>query len=153
MNNRRDFLKFFGVGAVVVPLIEGMPSTQNQAVIIEPPKLEIPKPPDISLVSAMPSLGAADATFFLRDRQTGQVTCYEVTGFVQEYRYEVPRPAVGYSREIPSPGLARMTFTVTGKPQISSWNQQGNSPGRPSGTSYRSREYNGIAPEPPRRSW
>jgi hypothetical protein len=121
MNNRRDFLKFFGIGATVIPLIEGMPSTQNQAVIILPPTLEIPEPPQISLVSEMPSFGLSDAVLFLRDRQTHQVTRLDVTAFIQEARQDFIEVASwsGYRDFLPGP--MHLTLTVSGKPQISTW--------------------------------
>lgn len=86
MNNRRDFLRFFGVGATVVPLIEGMPSTENQAVILVPPAIEIPKPSEISVVSGIPDFGACDVVVFLRDQRTRAVTRLDCTGFVMEWK-------------------------------------------------------------------
>jgi len=41
MNNRRNFLKAFGIGAITVPLIGGNPDFENTARIVEPPKVEL----------------------------------------------------------------------------------------------------------------
>jgi hypothetical protein len=45
---RRDFLKYFGVGASVVPLIGGLPQSDVVAKLIEEPKA------DVKLVPQMP---------------------------------------------------------------------------------------------------
>ena len=44
MVDRRDFLKFFGAGATVVPLIGGMPHAGAVARLIEPPRVEQVEP-------------------------------------------------------------------------------------------------------------
>lgn len=41
MESRRDFLKLFGVGAAIVPIIGGVPSLAAEAKIISPPKVEL----------------------------------------------------------------------------------------------------------------
>lgn len=38
--DRRDFLRFFGVGAAVVPIVGGMPHSDAAAVLVETPKIE-----------------------------------------------------------------------------------------------------------------
>lgn len=43
MNSRREFLKLFGVGAAIVPIIGGVPIATAEAKIVEPPKVEIAK--------------------------------------------------------------------------------------------------------------
>lgn len=51
---RRDFLKYFGVGASVVPLIGGLPQSDVVAKLIEEPKA------DIQIVSRMPHFEALE---------------------------------------------------------------------------------------------
>jgi hypothetical protein len=51
---RRDFLKYFGIGASVVPLIGGIPKTDTVAKLIEEPKA------DVKLASQMPTVDALD---------------------------------------------------------------------------------------------
>jgi hypothetical protein len=46
--DRRDFLKYFGIGSTVVPLIGGMPKTDTIAKLIEEPKA------DVKIVPQMP---------------------------------------------------------------------------------------------------
>lgn len=41
MRDRRDFLKYFGIGATIVPLVAGMPRTDVSAKLIEVPKADI----------------------------------------------------------------------------------------------------------------
>lgn len=41
MNNRRDFLKYFGVGATIVPIVAGTLKTDAAATLIEVPKVDI----------------------------------------------------------------------------------------------------------------
>ncbi len=44
MSDRREFLKLFGVGAAVVPIIGGVPFASAESKIIEAPKVELVKP-------------------------------------------------------------------------------------------------------------
>lgn len=39
--NRRDLLKYFGIGTVIIPVIGGTPETEKPATLIEVPKVEI----------------------------------------------------------------------------------------------------------------
>ncbi len=55
MNNRRDFMKFFGVGAVVAPVIGGLASNIGaQAKILVPPTVEIIAPPKLVKCAQLP---------------------------------------------------------------------------------------------------
>src|SRR5262245_12179724 len=42
--NRRDILKLFGIGATVVPVLEGIPKVESPAKLVEVPKLDIVEP-------------------------------------------------------------------------------------------------------------
>jgi hypothetical protein len=65
--SRRDLLKFFGVGATVIPVIGGAPEPDAAARLIEVPKVElitaatIPEPFDLANVQEI------SITFRLRD--------------------------------------------------------------------------------------
>ena len=114
MNNRRDFLKFFGVGAVVVPLIEGMPSTENQAMIIYPPKIEISKPSDVILVDHIFKFGKVNVTVFVRDQKTRQVAVIDAEGFVMEYvRSNIDATHLGSVMEEFVPSLITTTLKIS----------------------------------------
>lgn len=41
MPDRRDFLKLFGVGTAIVPIIGGLPAFAAEAKLVEPPKVEL----------------------------------------------------------------------------------------------------------------
>src|SRR5262245_27439065 len=43
--NRRDLLKLFGVGATIVPVIDGMPKTDAPASLVKVPEVEIATAP------------------------------------------------------------------------------------------------------------
>ena len=49
MNSRRDWLKFFGVGAVIVPIIGAKADESMAARLIEPPKIK-----QVELFAAVP---------------------------------------------------------------------------------------------------
>lgn len=42
--NRRDLLKFFGIGATIVPVLNGLPKVEMPAKLIEEPKVELVSP-------------------------------------------------------------------------------------------------------------
>ena len=43
MMDRRDLLKFFGAGAIIAPMVDGKVMREAEALIVEPPKVEIVK--------------------------------------------------------------------------------------------------------------
>jgi hypothetical protein len=45
--NRRELLKWFGAGAVAVPVVAGMPKQEAAALIVAPPTIEVPPAPKI----------------------------------------------------------------------------------------------------------
>lgn len=47
MIDRRGFLQAFGIGAIAVPVVGGVPELQHTARIIEPPKVELVTAPKI----------------------------------------------------------------------------------------------------------
>ena len=40
MNNRRDFLKWFGIGAAIAPVVAGVPIMEAESTIIKAPTVE-----------------------------------------------------------------------------------------------------------------
>ena len=118
MNGRRDFLKLFGVGAVVVTVIGGVPSA-DAAVIVEPPKVELPESPKILSASAMPYFGNSDVVMYAKDRNTGVTTRVECRAFLMEMKYDsvdVSGPLDSYRRYVP--GEVSMTFKAIGRAEI-----------------------------------
>lgn len=70
--NRRDLLKWFGAGAVAVPLVGGMPQLEASALIVAPPQIEVPPPPKFhSPHDAYLELGAA-----LQDMKQCEINVY-----------------------------------------------------------------------------
>jgi hypothetical protein len=57
MINRRDLLKFFTAGSIIAPVIGGVASATEHAVIIEAPKVEIAAPPKFRPADATDFLG------------------------------------------------------------------------------------------------
>jgi len=123
MTDRRNFLKLFGIGATVAPVIAGMPSMNDQAIIVEPPKLTIPETPKIVPVTAMPDFGLSDCVVFLRDKKTQRTIRIDATGFVADYKMpSLDLTSYGdiYRRLTPDIGRQEITFTVTGPMSLSS---------------------------------
>lgn len=121
MNSRRDLLKLFGVGALVAPVIKGIPSVESVALIVTPPTIEIPPPPKVQAFAAMPDFMDSDVVVFARDRKTGSVMRMECRAFLTEWKHEMidisshsidPR-----FREF-VPAQTTVTFTATGEAKI-----------------------------------
>ncbi len=51
--NRRDLLKYFGVGSAIVPIIGGAPAFEAEAKLIKPAEVEIPETPASSQIDNM----------------------------------------------------------------------------------------------------
>lgn len=78
----------FAAGAIVVPVLDGMPRVESQALIIEPPKVE---PVKLAPVRAMGAAVTAtdlslthryEVTVTLRDKQSGLATIMKCESFV-----------------------------------------------------------------------
>lgn len=73
--DRRSFLKFFGVGATIAPVVGGLVNHEAQATLIEQPHVKILEPPHIEAVSALD--GEYDARVILRSRSYGKTFQFE----------------------------------------------------------------------------
>ena len=49
MQSRRDLLKYFGIGATIVPVLGGTPITDVPAKLIQEPKIDLIKPDDFKI--------------------------------------------------------------------------------------------------------
>ena len=116
--NRRDLLKFFGAGAAVVPIINGMPSGEV-ARIIEPPKVELAAPAklmpgDASFMADLQKMRISEGVVYLTlPERTYRMSC---NAFVTEYSM-VPtlmQDIVPGGREFMPDYFYDLKFQVTG---------------------------------------
>ena len=88
-SNRRDFLRFFGTGAAIVPVLSGLPSMEHKALIVEPPTVTIPEPtiygPDENLFRLLANNEMCSVVAFIKSGD-GQVTRIDGNAFISEYR-------------------------------------------------------------------
>src|SRR5438128_32819 len=75
--DRRSFLKLFGIGAVVAPVVGGVMVQSSQALIVEPPKVEAIEAPPLIEASRNLFPGDYDATIYLKHRGTGKLTRWD----------------------------------------------------------------------------
>lgn len=126
-SNRRDFLKYFGIGATVAPVIAGIPSAENHAVIVSPPAVELAKTPDIITVPSMPDFGLSELVVFLKDKKTQQVTRIDAECFVMDYQMRPIRVAPSWSSyEEYLPGPMDVNIRVTGPVRMMTPRRAGN---------------------------
>ena len=83
MTNRRDWLKYFGVGAVIVPIIGAKADESMAARLIEPPNIKpvelfakIPKPIDLKY-----KVASAAVLFTLQDGSTHRIDVNKPNGW------------------------------------------------------------------------
>jgi hypothetical protein len=129
--NRRDIFKLFGAGTVIAPVLDGLPSA-TLARIVSPPQVELVDAPKL----AQPGIlnFADDLRNFLPGKMviyyttgvspTGPSRTYrmEANGFATEYKMQPMyfRELSGLTHTIP--GLANLTFRVTGAHDIQAVN-------------------------------
>lgn len=89
--NRRGLLKFFGIGATVVPIIDGMPKVEAAANLIEVPTI---KP--LEVAKSLPDANAAaflgrevECTVFLKDKKTGQTVTLNCSMFTSTCKVDI----------------------------------------------------------------
>ena len=73
MLNRRDLLKFFGVGSTIVPVISGTPIAEPVAQLIVPAtvrQIELPKPVQIVEPFYSEDVAGAELVLYLHNGQT-----------------------------------------------------------------------------------
>lgn len=72
--DRREFLKLFGAGCAIVPIIGGLPTLAAEARIIEPPKVELAPPSSFGAFSSQFG-GATEGA--IRPGQYGMVVIFD----------------------------------------------------------------------------
>jgi hypothetical protein len=119
MTNRRGFLGIFGAGAMIAPIIGGVPDTDQRALIVTPPTVEIPERPKIEAFSTMPDFGRECAvTVFIRN-QNESVMRLDCSAIVTDYeiqRADITSSGRGFREYIPV--RASVGFHVTGEVKI-----------------------------------
>jgi len=119
--NRRVLLKFFGAGAVIAPVINGLPDNQVQAKLIAEPNFDIVKP---ALSTHGPSFESlkdeCEVTVYVRHKASKTVTRIDCNAFVVEAK-SMPVIDVtshyandGFRHFIPGFFDTSVTFTATG---------------------------------------
>ena len=71
--SRRGIFQLFGVGALVAPIINGVPEDRAVARLVEVPKVEIPKMVEGPPLSAFEENELVDITLYARVKSTGAV--------------------------------------------------------------------------------
>ena len=112
--NRRDVLKLFGVGGIVVPIVGGMPMEEARSLIVTPPEIEVP-----TAGTSTPMLPDFDSPYetvmYCRSREG---RCFRIVceTFVTEHEWAPPFYQIIDSIESRVPGIRATTkFVVTGK--------------------------------------
>lgn len=104
MTNRRGFLGIFGAGAMIAPIIGGVPDTDKRALIVTPPTVEIPEPPKVKVFNKIPAFGESKVVVFVQnpDKSVFRMDCKafamnwtreiaDVTSLVNsDYRQSIP---------------------------------------------------------------
>lgn len=115
MSDRRSFLKAFGIGTVIVPVIGGIPEAGVRATLIEVPKVEIVSPAALSGESDLIHLmrnGLADLHVWMRTKD-GKAFHIEVETLVTDMEIEHGPPLFGGGFVKSYTG--RTTFTLRGR--------------------------------------
>lgn len=117
MQDRRGFLKLFGIGAAVVPVIGGMPAMDAEAKLIEVPKVElITDPASLQMPPAVMFADREAEITVLVKRKNGERFSFTANTFITEYRVS---PGI----ELPTHG-SRFVETIPGYRRIS-WEMRG----------------------------
>lgn len=85
MNNRRDFLKLFGVGAAVAPVIAGLPLLDHQAKLIETPNIDVQpveRMPHKDLLDMFAQLSKVRIQINISDER-GRIVTYQSPGYLK----------------------------------------------------------------------
>lgn len=122
--NRRDLLKFFGIGATVVPVVGGVPKVEAPARLIAEPKVEPLEvvPADVKVEDFARNIGyqKTHLTVFARTEK-GQTYRFDADTFVVNAELEVLgyqdpeviRSGLGYMKL--APGRVRVGWKMTGE--------------------------------------
>lgn len=95
-NSRRDILKFFGIGAAIVPVINGAPAREHEALIVRPPEVTLVERPN--LVTTLDGMDVLERMFreqklvdtmvFLREKD-GTTIRFDVAAFISDVRQDL----------------------------------------------------------------
>lgn len=115
--NRRDLIKFFGAGAVVAPLVNGMP--QGEAIIVKPPVVELPPEPKVLPVSAFMGMDEMEVVVFMRNPRLKEAWRMDCTAFISSMRTN-PIEITSWTDSRPHflPGPAEITLQITGDVKV-----------------------------------
>lgn len=115
MIDRRGFLQAFGIGAIAVPVIAGVPKFEHTARIIEPPKVELVTP-EIPSFSSLPPFDAHEVrmTVTMIDKRDGKRYDFTADSFITGYKYKpvTVTHLIGTDEFIPT--LSQLRYTING---------------------------------------
>lgn len=90
MSDRRDFLKLFGVGAMVVPIIGGVPAAFAESKLLDAPRVELAEPSMVGDVKSFdPFLNAKSAITIIMDHEDGKRITLSAGHILMEFTNEV----------------------------------------------------------------
>ena len=113
--NRRDIFKLFGVGAMVVPVINGMPHEEARSLIVEPPRVE---PVEFTVhPPRWDDFGKCDVMVFARDQKTGTVMSMQCEAFIASANYHIVdvTTSMGTLCRRKLPTYVEVSFVATGE--------------------------------------
>lgn len=122
---RRELMKWFGAGAAVVPIINGMPKAEAEALIVTPPEIEVPAPVEVfAPPGGFLSMSPLDVTVFLRDRESNRTYRFSSEAYMESWSIDMHRGVVDMTtagdtsrRYLPSP-IVDCTLKLRGVPQL-----------------------------------
>lgn len=92
---RRDFLKLFGVGCAIVPIIGGVPVAAAESKIIQAPKVELVGEPTMTSTVTGLNFGQSHVTVIIENLLTGHKSVLNGDSFVVSVKQDV-RPITDY---------------------------------------------------------
>ena len=128
--NRRDLLKWFGAGAVAVPIIGGMPKPEAAAVIVHAPVIEVPPPPKIhtgaavnELAEAFMNLEVCEVSVYIRRKDRPYSVRINCDGYLKQFsigqhRDIIDITSMGDQRRRFLPLLTTTEIVATGEPEL-----------------------------------
>lgn len=94
-SSRRDWLKCFGVGAMIAPVVAGTPALDTVAKIIEPPKLVLPDAPVIrpaslnDMSTLLREFGEWEMNLQLKNTRTGEVRYFDARCAITRFNVQM----------------------------------------------------------------
>lgn len=123
MMDRRDLLKFFGAGAIIAPMVDGKVMREAEALIVEPPKVEIVKelPRQMSpqgLVNAFVNRDLLDIHVDFYNRRTREHWQMKAHTFIDATNFQAERTRLysqGTSLELPASADGVINWVMKGR--------------------------------------